>query len=96
MGGEQTVFRGHDGVREMIRDLYTTFDEIKIEMTEIRDLGEGLVAIGRSRTRGKASGAETETPLAMVTQVRNGKTISLRAYHDPNEALETAGLRPQD
>src|SRR5918995_2969427 len=85
MGGEQTVFRGHQGVRKMTRDLKETFAEIQIEMSEFRDLGDGLVAIGRTRTRGKASGAETVTPLAFVTEIRNGKTISIRAYLDRDE-----------
>ena len=92
MGGQQTVFRGHDGVRSMIGDLYETFAEVRIEMSEFRDLGEGLVAIGSTRTRGKASGVETETPLAFVTEIRDGKTISIRAYLDRAEALEAAGL----
>jgi ketosteroid isomerase-like protein len=93
LGGEQTVFRGHDGVRKMIRDLNQAFSEIHIEITEIRDLGDRLVAIGRTRARGKASGAETDTPLALVTEIKNGKTISVRAYLGPKEALEAAGLR---
>ena len=92
MGGEQTVFRGHAGVRKMIGDLYETFDEVQIEMSEFRDLGDGLVAIGTTRTRGKASGAETETPLVLVTEISNGKTISIRAYLDRQEALAAAGL----
>ncbi len=96
LGGEQTVFRGHDGVREMLRDLNEVFGEIHIEISEIRDLGDRLVAIGRTRTRGKTSGAETEMPLAFVTQIRNGKTISLRAYNDPKQALEAAGVPEQD
>ena len=75
MGGEQTVFRGHDGVRRMIGDLYETFAEVHIEMSEFRDLGDALVAIGRTRNRGKASGVETKTPLALVTEIRDGKTI---------------------
>ena len=90
--GEQTVFRGHEGVREMLGDLNDAFGEIHIEISEIRDLGDGLVAIGHTRTRGRGSGVETETPLAFVTEVRNGKTISIRAYLDPKEALEAAGL----
>jgi ketosteroid isomerase-like protein len=93
MGGEQTAFRGHDGVREMLRDLNEAFGEIHIEISEIRDLGDRLVAIGRNRARGKESGAETETPLAFVTEVKNGKAISIRAFLDPKEALEAAGLR---
>jgi ketosteroid isomerase-like protein len=92
LGGEQTVFRGHDGVREMLRDLNEAFGEVQIEISEIRDLGDGLIAIGRTRTRGKASGAETETPLALVTEVKNGRTISIRAYLDPKKGLEAAGL----
>jgi ketosteroid isomerase-like protein len=92
LGGEQTVFRGHDGVREMLRDLNEAFDKIHIEISEIRDLGDRLVAIGRTHTRGKASGVETDTPLAFVTELKNGKTILLRAYLDPKQALEAVGL----
>jgi ketosteroid isomerase-like protein len=92
MGGQQTVFRGHEGVRRMIGDLYETFSEVHIEMSDFRDLGDGLIAIGSTRTRGKASGAETETPLVLVTEISNGKTISIRAYLDRQEALAAAGL----
>jgi ketosteroid isomerase-like protein len=60
LGGEATVYRGHDGVREMLRDLYEA-DEIHIEISEIRDLGDRLVAIGRTRARGEASGADVES-----------------------------------
>ena len=69
-GGEATAYRGHDGVREMLRDLYGAFDEIQIEISEIRDLGDRLVAIGRNRSRGKASGADVETPIAFVGRVQ--------------------------
>ena len=86
------MFRGHDGVREMLRDLYEAFDEIHIEISEIRDLGDRLVAIGRTRARGKASGADVESPIGFVTEVKNGKTISIRGYLDPREVLEAAGL----
>jgi uncharacterized protein len=96
LGGEQTVFRGHDGVREMLRDLNEAFGEIHIEISEIRDLGDRLVAIGRNRARGKGSGAEVETPLALVTEVKNGKTILIRGYLDPKEALEAVRLSEQD
>ena len=92
LGGEQTVFRGHDGVREMIRDLNEAFGEFQLEMPEIRDLGDRLVAIGHIRARGKGSGAETETPFALVTEIKNGKTTSVRGYLDPKDALEAAGL----
>jgi ketosteroid isomerase-like protein len=93
LGGEATVYRGHDGVREMLRDLYEAFDEIHIEISEIRDLGDRLVAIGRTRARGKASGADVASPIGFVTEFKNGKAISIRGYLDPKDALEAAGLR---
>jgi uncharacterized protein len=91
LGGEATVYRGHEGVREMIGDLYEAFDEIHIEVSDVRDLGDRLVAIGRTRARGEASGADVETPIAFVTEFRDGKAISVRGYLDPDEAVEAAG-----
>jgi ketosteroid isomerase-like protein len=91
--GKATGFRGHGGVRAMLRDLFDAFDEIQIEISEFRDLGDRLVAIGRSHARGEASGLDVETPLAFVTEFRNGKAISIRNYLDPAEALEAAGVR---
>jgi integrase len=34
--------------------------------------------------------------VALVTEVKNGKTISVRGYLDPNQALEAVGLSEQD
>jgi ketosteroid isomerase-like protein len=93
LGGGTKVYRGHDGVRQMFRAFYDALDEIHAEYSEFRDLGDRVVAIGRIRTRGKASGATTESPFALVSDLKNGKTIRVRTYLDPKEALEAAGLR---
>src|SRR3954466_7370012 len=62
MGGKRTVYRGHEGVREWLRDLYETLSEFQAEYAEVRDLGDRTVAIGRVRARGTASEAEIESP----------------------------------
>ncbi len=92
MGGKQTVYRGHEGVREWLRDLYGTLSEFQAEYPDIRDLGDRTVAIGRVRARGRASEAEIESPHGTVTEFKNGKGIRIRTYLDPNEALAAAGL----
>jgi ketosteroid isomerase-like protein len=66
---------------------------IDTDYSEVRDLGERLLAIGRIRTRGRASGAETESPFCYLGEFKNGKVIRVRTYLDPEEALEAAGLR---
>jgi ketosteroid isomerase-like protein len=92
LGGETTVFRGHDGVRELMKDLSDAFGHIEMDMSEIRSMGDRVVAIGRYRARGGASGAQVETPIAFVAEFKNGKAVSQRAYLDPEEALEAVGL----
>ena len=93
LGGEATVHRGHEGVREMLRDLYEAFSEFQVQFVDIRDLGDRIVAIGRWITRGEESGVETTPPLASVVDFKNGKAIRVRSYLDPKEALEVAELR---
>jgi ketosteroid isomerase-like protein len=93
LGGEATVYRGHEGVRELLRNTDEALGEIFVEFSKIQDLGDQIVAIGRLRTRGKESGAETESPVGYVAKLRDGKTIQIRTFLDPNEALEAAGLR---
>lgn len=90
--GEARVYRGHAGIREFFRDTDNVLDEIHAEYSEIHDLGDRIVATGRLRTRGKGSGAEATSPLGVVSDIRNGKTIRVRTYLDPKDALEAAGL----
>ena len=91
LGGEQTVYRGHEGIREFTRDLYETLEGVPAEYSEIRDLGDRLVALGRIRARGKASGAEIEGPIGSVIEFKNGRVIRVRTFLDHEEALEAAG-----
>jgi hypothetical protein len=42
LGGDQTVFRGHDGVREMLRDLNEALGEIHIATRPADYIGDFL------------------------------------------------------
>jgi ketosteroid isomerase-like protein len=92
LGGEATVYRGHEGARELFRDVYEVFTEFRVEISTIRELDDRIVAIGSMRARGKESGAETESPLAYVVQFKNAKIIRIHSYLDARDALEAAGL----
>ena len=92
LSGRATVYRGHGGVRDWFRELDEVVAEVHVEYTNIRDLGDRVIAIGHIRTRGRGSGVVTESPIAMVSDTRNGKSVRVRSYLDPREALEAAGL----
>jgi ketosteroid isomerase-like protein len=68
--------------------------DLSIEISEFRDLGDTVVALGRMRVRGKASGIDLEGPVAYVAEYEGGLVRELRAYLDPNEVLEAVG-QPQ-
>ena len=93
LGGEATVYQGHRGIPNGIRDLHDSFAELLIEISEIQPVGERVVGIGRILTRGKGSGAESWSPFGAVMEFKNGKATQIRSYLDPREALEAAGLR---
>jgi ketosteroid isomerase-like protein len=96
LGGEQTVFRGHQGVRESIQEEDEALAEFQVEISEIRDPGESVLAIGCARVRGRKSRVPVETPFFVLCDYRNGKTIRLRTYFDLKETLEAVGLSEQD
>jgi hypothetical protein len=72
--------------------VYEALAEIHLDYSEIRDLGDRIVGIGRIRTRGKQSGAVTELAFGTVTDMKNGMAIRIWTYLDPQQALEAAGL----
>ena len=53
LGGVAAVYRGHEGVRDELREWYETLGEVQVAISETRDLGERIVGIGRVRARGQ-------------------------------------------
>jgi ketosteroid isomerase-like protein len=89
-GREAASYRGHDGIRDFLREVDEVLPGIQIEPLEARDLGERLVATGRLHGRGRASGADVESPISWVVEFKEGKVIRMQDYLDSKEALEAA------
>jgi ketosteroid isomerase-like protein len=92
LGGPATVYRGHVGVVEGVRELDGAFAELRATAHEVRDLGARVLAIGELRGRGKESGATTDSKVVWLVDFENGKVLRVREFADPSEALEAAGL----
>ncbi|HEU4980013.1 MAG TPA: nuclear transport factor 2 family protein [Solirubrobacterales bacterium] len=91
--GETTTFRGREEVRKGLQGLVDAFADLRLEVSEMRDLGDRVLATGRLHAHGTESGVEIESPWAYLVEYRSGKAIWVRAFHDPKQALEAAGLR---
>jgi ketosteroid isomerase-like protein len=91
--GEEALYRGYEGVRELNREATELWVEFHYEFSEFRELGDRVVAIGTLRARGRQSTVEIESPIGYVVDFKDGKMIRARGYGDPEQALEAAGLR---
>ena len=85
-GGEARTYRGREGFRQGLADIFEALAETHIEYSDIRDLGDQVIAIGRIRVRGRGSGAETESPHATLVDLKDGKAprSSLQAFRAPS------------
>jgi ketosteroid isomerase-like protein len=92
LGETGGVYRGHDGIRQYVSDLYDAWEIVRPEANERLGVGEVAVLIGRVHYRGKASGVETESPAGWVFKFRDGRVQLFRAFQEPEQTLETLGL----
>jgi ketosteroid isomerase-like protein len=82
LGGDETVYRGHDGARQLLRDLDEVLAERQLDLPEICDEGERVVARGNLRIRGKSSGALTESPFTLVAEFKKSRAVRIHTYLD--------------
>ncbi len=92
--GREAVWRGRAGIRAFWEEWRAVW-KLRVEIAEIRELGDTVVALGHIRARGKASGVQLESPVAYVCELDQGSIRKLHAYLNQDEALEAAGLGQQ-
>jgi ketosteroid isomerase-like protein len=90
--GEGGVYRGLDGMRRYVDDLADAWEIVRADVDDLVGVGNVVLLVGRIHYRGKGSGAEDETPAGWMLKFRQGKVIRFRAFRDPEQALEAAGL----
>ena len=87
--------RGHEGVREWIRELFKTFEAWSSQLVELHDAGDQVVAIVHNRGRSRATGLDLDEIVGHVYAVRDGRIVSMRVYPSAEEAISAAGLEPR-
>jgi ketosteroid isomerase-like protein len=88
-----TLYRGHDAIRQVFRDLLESFEDFYAHAEDFIDAGDAVVARCRQGGRGKQSGAEVRTPpFWLVYRLRGGRAVRVEVYPDHAEALKAAGL----
>ena len=83
---------GHDGMRVFAATIGDLYDRFQVRFHDVRDLGEGVLALGEASSIGRGSGVRMDQPLAIVASFRDGQIVHFKDYGNEAEALEAVGL----
>ena len=88
------TFEGKEAVGRWFGDWLGAFaTDYRFEITDARDLGDGLVYLhARYGGSGRASGAWAQAESAYLYRVEGGKIRRVQLFLTPDEALEAASL----
>ena len=73
-------------------DTSETFENFRLDPEQFFEHADKIVVILSMTGRGRASGVPVEERIAHLWTFRDGLAVELRAFTDPADALEAAGL----
>ena len=85
-------YRGWEGMAATVRDSQDTFEDFRFVPERLLEKGDRVVVIVTMTGRGRASGVPVEERIGHLWTLRDGLAVELRAFTDPADALEAAGL----
>jgi ketosteroid isomerase-like protein len=85
--------RGHEAAIGVRRRWLESWEGFQIDVEEMEDGADSVVACVHLTGRGKRSGVEVDLRVYMHYKLRDGKVVYVYEYAERGEALEAAGLR---
>ena len=89
---ESGGYSGHAGIRAYFEEMGEVWAEMIPYAREVQNFGDTAVVVGGCRVRGRGSGAESDTAMAWVYVLRDGKIASHRAFGSAEDAFAAAGV----
>ena len=87
------IYRGHDGVRQLFRELDEDLDALHSRIDDLREMNGRLISSTTLTGRGRRGGVPIELHLTSVVTLSQGKILEVRQFATADEALEAAGPR---
>jgi ketosteroid isomerase-like protein len=89
---ESESVRGPGAFRRWLADNFETMSEQRVELQDIRPVGDQVVLLCWMSLTGRASGVALEGPVGMIVAFEDGAVRSLRLFGGHSEALNAVGL----
>jgi ketosteroid isomerase-like protein len=91
---DRTVYRGYEEVAAGFAAVWETWEEFRFQESEVRDLGDSVLWLGRVKMKGGASHVELDQEFAIHAVLRNGRVTSVRTFLAWKEAVEAVPRSP--
>ena len=91
--GSEGRYQGARGWSEAVSWLRDEFDEPRIEVRELIEQGDKVLAGIAMHGRGKRSGAKTSWELWQLWTIRDGEVVLGQGFRTRDQALEAAAVR---
>jgi len=89
---EEHLYKGHDGMRKIASVWAENFDEYRLDVERLIDVGDEVVVLLYQRGRIKGRTDTIEQPIGYEWQLRNGKAVRVQVHFSWEAALEAVGL----
>jgi ketosteroid isomerase-like protein len=86
------AYRGYDGVRRFWTQFLSAWDEYGVQVDELIDAGDQVVAV--MRLRGRANELEVDEARSSLLTLRDGRIVRIEPFASKAEALQAVG--PQE
>jgi ketosteroid isomerase-like protein len=89
---EQQVYQGVEAAERFMQEWTSAWVDWELQIDELLDAGDKVVALVRQRGRSKLTGIPVEVSLAKIWTLRDGKYARMDMYSDVADALTAVGL----
>jgi ketosteroid isomerase-like protein len=89
---DSTVYRGYEECARGFEALWETWSVFELQESEVRDLGDSALWLGRVKMHGRASGVELDQEFAAHAVLSDGEVTRVQTFLSWHEALQAVGL----
>ena len=89
---DTATHRGHDGAATLMAEWFGAFDDLRVDLEELIDAGNHVVAVLRLRGRARGGAHEVNMSETHLLTMRDGKVTEIHEYQTKAEALKVVGL----
>ena len=93
---ETTVHHGRDAVRGYLQGWIDAFADLRFEIEDGRDAGDGVLVVIRMHGHGTGSSVPLDERVNFLFTLRDGRLTKVEEYFDRDEAVSAAALVARD